>query len=132
MYKEGTIIAINGNLYEYGGEENADFTKDLKLHKVYVIDIDDEGNLTHTNSTDYFATEELKNDNVDFTEEQWHRIVEQFIRYDSPTSPKRKSPMQPMTSCSDALLTESPKSTNWQTILPTILTDKGCRKVALF
>ena len=82
MYKEGTIIAVNGNLYEYGCEENADYTKDLKLHKVYVIDIDDEGNFTHTHSTDYFTTEELKNNEVHFTQEQWYRIVEQFIRYD--------------------------------------------------
>ncbi len=82
MYKEGTIIAINGNLYEYGGEENADFTKDLKLHKVYVIDIDEDGILLHTQRTDYFTTEELTNDNIDLTEEQWHKIVEQFIRYD--------------------------------------------------
>ena len=82
MYKEGQLIAINGNIYEYGGIEDADFTKDLKLHKVYVIDIDDEGNLTHTQRSDYFTTEELSNKEVHFTQDQWYKIVEQLIRYE--------------------------------------------------
>ena len=82
MYKEGQLIAVNGNIYEYGGIENADFTKDLKLHKVYVIDIDDEGNLTHTQSSDYLTTEELSNNEIILTQEQWYGIVEQLIRYE--------------------------------------------------
>lgn len=81
MYKEGQLIAVNGNIYEYGGIEDADFTKDLKLHKVYVIDIDDEGNLTHTQSSDYLTTKELDNKEVHFTQTQWYGIVEQLIRY---------------------------------------------------
>lgn len=82
MYKEGTIIAVNGNLYEYGCIEDADYTKDLKLHKVYEIDIDDEGHLTPTYITDYFTTEELSNNEIHFTKEQWYGIVEHFLRYD--------------------------------------------------
>lgn len=82
MYKEGQLIAVNGNIYEYGGEENADFTKDLKLHKVYVVDIDEDGNLTHTHRSDYLTTEELSNKEIHLTQDQWHRIVEQLIRYE--------------------------------------------------
>ena len=82
MYKQGQLIAVNGNIYEYGGEENADFTKDLKLHKVYVIDIDEEGNLTNTGITDYLTTEELGNTEINLTQDQLHRIVEQLIRYE--------------------------------------------------
>lgn len=82
MYKEGQLIAVNGNIYEYGGMEDADFTKDLKLHKVYVIDIDNEGYLTNTHIPQYFTTEELSNNKVYFTQEQWYRIVEQLIRYE--------------------------------------------------
>ena len=82
MYKEGQLISVNGNIYEYGGIEDADFTKDLKLHKVYVIDIDDEGNLIHTLITDYVTTEELANDTIKLTQEQWLGIVGQLIRYE--------------------------------------------------
>ena len=82
MYKEGTIIAVNGNLYEYGNIENADFTKDLQLHKVYEIDIDENGYLVNTGITNYFTTEELDNHNVNFTKKQWYGIVECFIRHE--------------------------------------------------
>lgn len=81
MYKEGTIIAVNGNLYEYEGIKDADFTKDLQLHKVYVIDMDEDGYLVSTGVTDYFTTEELTNNEIHITKEQWYKIVEQFIRY---------------------------------------------------
>ena len=80
MYKEGTIIAVNGNLYEYGKVEDANYTKDLKFHKVYEIDIDDEGHLTQTYITNYFTTEELANNEVKFTKEQWYGIVADFLR----------------------------------------------------
>lgn len=79
MYKEGTIIAVNGNLYEYGGIENAEYSKG-KLHKVYVIDIDEEGILTATHSTWYFNEEKLAINEVNFTKDQWYGIVAHFIR----------------------------------------------------
>lgn len=82
MYKEGQIIAVNGNLYEYGCIEDADYTKDLKLHKVYEIDIDDEGILIPTYTSNYFTTEELANDEIHFTKGQWYGIVTHFIRQD--------------------------------------------------
>jgi hypothetical protein len=81
MYKEGQLIAVNGNIYEYGGIEDADFTKDLKLHKVYVIDIDEEGILTNTCVTEYCTTEELANDTIKLTEKQWFSLVAQLINY---------------------------------------------------
>ena len=73
MYKTGEIIAVNGAIYEYGGIEG-------NLHKVYVIDIDEAGMLTHTHSTWYFTAEELKNSEVHFTEDQWYGIVAHFVR----------------------------------------------------
>ena len=82
MYKEGQIIAVNGNIYEYGEIEDADFTKDLKLHKVYIIDIDEDGNLCHTYTTDYLTTEELSNNKIDLTLNQWCGLVAHFIRED--------------------------------------------------
>ena len=82
MYKQGQLIAVNGNIYEYGGIEDADFIKDLKLHKVYIIDIDEEGNLTHTQISDYLTTDELINNKIHLTQKQWYRIVEQLIRYE--------------------------------------------------
>lgn len=81
MYKEGQIIAVNGNIYEYGGIEDADYTKDLKLHKVYEIDLDDEGHLIHTYATSYFTTEELANDEIKLTKDQWYGIVRHLIAY---------------------------------------------------
>ena len=82
MYKEGQLIAVNGNIYEYGGIEDADFTKDLKLHKVYIIDIDEEGHLTNTFRSDYLITEELNKNEIHFTKDQWYGIVEQLIQYE--------------------------------------------------
>ena len=80
--KQGDLIAVNGNLYEYGGIEEAEYTKDLKWHKVYVIDIDEEGILTSTGITWHITTEELKNNEIHFTKPQWYGIVECFIRQD--------------------------------------------------
>ena len=72
--KIGQIIAVNGVLYEYGGSEES------KLHKVYVIDIDEEGILTYTHSTWYFTDEELSNRGIDLTQAQWIGLTEHFIR----------------------------------------------------
>ena len=35
-----------------------------------------------TQRSDYFTTEELSNNEIHFTQDQWHRIVEQLIRYE--------------------------------------------------
>ena len=80
MYKEGQIIAIDGCLYEYGGEEKSKFTRDSILHKVYDIDVEDDGILIATGRTWYFTTEELLNNEVNFTKDQWYGIVAHFIR----------------------------------------------------
>ena len=72
--KIGQIIAVNGVLYEYGGAEES------KLHKVYVIDIDEEGILTYTHNTWYLTDEELSNRGIDLTQDQWIGLTEHFIR----------------------------------------------------
>lgn len=74
----GDLIAVNGNLYEYGGIEKAEYS----LHKVYVVDVDEEGILTSTGITCCFTAEELKDNEVEFTKSQWYGIVEHFIRQD--------------------------------------------------
>ena len=75
MYKQGTIIAIKGKLYEY----------DLRLNGYNIANevmIDDEGRLTATYASYAFTDEELKDNAVNFTESQWYGIVEHFIRQD--------------------------------------------------
>jgi hypothetical protein len=74
--EKGNLIAVNGNLYEYGEVVG-------KVHRVYAIDIDDQGKLTHTYSAWFFTDEELTEGNKpNFTEEQWIGIVETLLRND--------------------------------------------------
>lgn len=80
--KQGDLIAVNGNLYEYGGIEKAEYSKGGTFHKAYVVDIDEEGILTSTGIGLYFADEELANNEIEFTKPQWYGIVECFIRQD--------------------------------------------------
>ena len=75
--KQGQLIAVNGVLYDYVG-----YDEESKLHKVAVVDIDEEGILTSTHNTWYFTNEELKNAKPNLTERQWIRIVETLIRND--------------------------------------------------
>ena len=81
MYKEGQLIAVSGNIYEYVGTEDAEWTKGITLHKVSEIDMDDDGHLTPTYDSWYFTNEELANSEVDFTPKQWCGIVDSLIRY---------------------------------------------------
>lgn len=72
--KQGQLIAVNGSIYEYGGIE------DNGLHKVYVIDIDEEGILIHTQSTWYLTDDELSNRGINLTQQQWIGLTEHFLR----------------------------------------------------
>ena len=78
MYKEGQIIAVNGNIYEYVG-----YDEHLKMHQLSEIDIDEEGHLTATYGVYYVTEDELTfSDDGVFTTKQWYGIVECFIRQD--------------------------------------------------
>lgn len=77
--RKGNLIAVNGNFYEYGGIEKGEYSK-ATFHKVYMVDIDEDGILTATGITSYFTDEELKNNEIKFTKPQWYGIVEYFIR----------------------------------------------------
>lgn len=79
--KQGDLIAVNGNLYEYGGIEKAEYSK-ATFHKVYVVDIDEDGILTATGITCCFTDEELSNRGIKLTENQWLGLTEYFIRQD--------------------------------------------------
>ena len=73
--KQGQLIAVNGNLYDYIG-----YDEEIKQHKVAVVDIDEEGILTNTHSTWYFTDEELSNRGINLTDKQWVGLIEHFIR----------------------------------------------------
>lgn len=75
--KPGDLIAVNGNLYDYIGID-----EDTKMHKVSVVDIDEEGLLTNTHNTWYFTDEELSNRGINLTQEQWIGLTEHLIRQD--------------------------------------------------
>ena len=75
MLKAGDLIAVDGNLYDYVGYEEG-------IHKVAVVDIDEEGILTNTHNTWYFTDEELSNRGIDLTQKQWIGLTEHFIRQD--------------------------------------------------
>lgn len=77
--KQGQIIAIKGNLFEYGGVEPCAYSKG-HLHKVYEIDVDEDGVLTATSRTDFYVDEDLKNNEVKFTKTQWYGVIELLVR----------------------------------------------------
>lgn len=74
ILQRGQIIAVNGILHEY-----VEFNETIKMHKVAVVEIDEDGILTSTHSPWYFTTEELKNNEVHFTTKQWCGIVRMLI-----------------------------------------------------
>ena len=80
--KIGDLIAVKGNLYEYGGIEEGYYSKGFTHHKVYEVDIDEDGILTATGRTWYFTDEELSNRGIDLTEKQWLGLTEHFLRQD--------------------------------------------------
>lgn len=81
--KPGDLIAVYGDLYEYEGIEQAEYTRNLKMHRVYEVDIDEDGNLTNTYNPWYFTDEELTEGNKpNFTNKQWCGIIETLIRND--------------------------------------------------
>lgn len=76
--KKGTIMAIQGNLYEYDR-----YNERLRLHIVSEVDIDEAGHLTATYIPQAFSDEEIKDNAVNFTKVQWYGIVKHFIRQDN-------------------------------------------------
>ena len=80
MFKQGTLVAVNGKIYEYDH-----YDEGIKIHLVTEVDIDDEGILTATHIPCAISDEEfaLSEDGTDyFTQKQWYGIVEHFIRQD--------------------------------------------------
>ena len=71
--KLGDLIAVNGVLYEYGGIET-------NLHKVYVVDIDEEGNLIFTHNSWYLTDEELSDRGIKLTQIQQVGLVKHILR----------------------------------------------------
>ena len=77
MLRQGQLIAVNGNLYEYGG-----YDKEFKVHLVYEVEIDEDGNLTATYVERAFTDSELSNRGIKLTDKQWLGIVKYMLRND--------------------------------------------------
>lgn len=77
--KQGDLIAVSGTIYEYGGIEHIN---GAKFHKVYAVEIDEEGILTATYDAWYLTDEGLADRGIDLTEKQWIGLTEHFIRQD--------------------------------------------------
>ena len=78
--EKGTIVAVDGKIYEY-----VEFDEHLKCHKLSEIEIDEEGHLTATYAVCYMTVEKfaLSEEGTEyFTNKQWYGIVEHFIRQD--------------------------------------------------
>jgi hypothetical protein len=77
LMNEGTLIAVNGAIYEYGR-----FDEQAKVHLVYEVDIDCEGMLTATHIMNYLYPEQLAEgfNQINLTKDQWYGIVAHFIR----------------------------------------------------
>lgn len=71
---QGKLITINGNLYEYGH-----YDVDAKRHIAYVVEIDDNGNLTATYDAYDFADDELLDKQIELTPFQWEGLVRHFL-----------------------------------------------------
>ena len=73
---QGTLVAINGKIYEYDR-----YDEHLKIHITTEIDIDSEGFLTQTYIPYAFTDAEFTiNEEPNFTDAQWYGIVAHFIR----------------------------------------------------
>lgn len=76
-FAAGTMVAVSGNIYEY-----ITYDYNLQMHKLSVIDIDEEGHLTQTYELYYMPADEfLFSGDGDFTQKQWCGIVDSLIRY---------------------------------------------------
>ena len=73
--KTGTLVAVNGKIYEYGR-----YDERLKIHITTEVEIDEEGFLTQTYIPYGFTDAEFILDNNPFTKDQWYGIVAHFIR----------------------------------------------------
>ena len=71
--KPGQLIAVNGKIYEYIKDEGS-------FHRVAVIEVDEDGYLTAPLIEEALTTEELQNNEIHFTKDQWYGIVAHFIR----------------------------------------------------
>lgn len=77
-FAAGTMVAVNGNIYEY-----MTYDYNLQMHKLSEIDIDEEGHLTPTYGLYYMPADEFAfSGDGDFTDKQWHGIVDCLIRRD--------------------------------------------------
>ena len=70
-----SLIAVNNDLYSY-----TEYDDHLKMHKVSIVDIDEDGLLTATGITHYISEEDMQNNrSIMLTMKQWVGLVTQFL-----------------------------------------------------
>ena len=74
---EGTLIAVDGKLYEY-----VRWVEKFKTHEVAIVEVDEDGMLTATYIHDYIKPDKMSEgfNKINFTKDQWYGIVAHFIR----------------------------------------------------
>ena len=77
MYKQGQLIAINGNIYEYVKYDDV-----ANVYLVSEVGIDCDGMLTSTHILSYFYLEQFIEgyNEINLTKDQWYGVVAHIIR----------------------------------------------------
>lgn len=72
-----TLIAINNRIYDYDK-----FDDDSGMHRVYEVDVDEEGWLTATYIPNFISDEEFRNNKgINLTCKQWVGIIKQMLTH---------------------------------------------------
>ena len=75
-FGETDLIVIRGNLYSYWSWDDH-----LQMHKVEVVDIDEDGILTSTGIPEFFSEKEMEEGKeMELTYQQWVGLAKFFIR----------------------------------------------------
>ena len=79
MYKQGQLIAVDGNIYEY-----QKYDEKANVHLVSEVAMDCDGLLTQTHILCYFYPEQLTEGigKIKLTKQQWCGIVQHLLRQD--------------------------------------------------
>ena len=75
-YEDSLLLVVRGNLYSYWQWE-----EDIQMHKVMVVDIDEEGRLTATYIPAFFSEKEMEEGKeMELTPEQWLGLTKFLIQ----------------------------------------------------
>lgn len=75
-YEDSLLLVVRGNLYSYWN-----WDEHLQMHKVEVVDIDEDGILTSTGIPEFFSEKEIEEGKeMELTHQQWVGLTKFFIR----------------------------------------------------